>query len=76
MIENQKISHSEINSVNIFLLKNFGLYENVDELMYKLIKSRNISDEIIVKCWARVYTFESSFFKFHLEFNAIKKSTI
>ena len=76
IMENTKVSHSEIKDFNVFLLNNFGKEPNINELISKLIKAENIYDEIIAKCWARVYTFESSFFKFHLEFNAIKKSTI
>ena len=59
IMENIKVSHSEINNFNQFLLKNFGSNENIKELIGKLIKVGNISDEIIAKCWARVYTFES-----------------
>ena len=62
-MENIKVSHSEINKFNIFLLKNFGLNEKIKELIGKLIKAGNVYDEIIAKCWARVYTFESSFFQ-------------
>ena len=59
--ENKKVSHSEINNFNIFLLKNFGKDERINELIFKLIKL-NFSDEIITKCWASVLTLKTSFF--------------
>ena len=62
IMENIKVSHSEINEFNEFLLKNFGLNKEINELINKLIKTENSYDEIISKCWARVYTFESSFY--------------
>ena len=62
IMQNKKVSHSEINNFNIFLLKNFGSNNDINELISKLIKAGNVYDEIIAKCWARVYTFESSFY--------------
>ena len=61
-MENSKVSHSEIKKFNQFLLQNFGLNKEINELINKLIKTENSYDEIISKCWARVYTFESSFY--------------
>ena len=62
IMENIKISHSEINNFNLFLLENFGKNNKIKELVYKLIKVGNIPNEIIAKCWARIYTFDSSFY--------------
>ena len=62
IIENKKVSHSEINNFNVFLLKNFGGNSGINQLISKLIIAGNIPDEIIAKCWARTYTFESSFY--------------
>ncbi len=62
IMKNKKVSHSEINNFNVFLLENFGGNSGINEIISKLIKAGNISNEIIAKCWARVYTFESSFY--------------
>ena len=71
IMENTKVDHSEINEFNQFLLKNFGLNENINELINKLIKVGKISDKIIAKFWARVYTFESPFYS-NLNWNLMK----
>ena len=59
-----KPNQEEINEFNKFLLNKFSDNKEIREIVNQLLSNKNeIPNEVLIKYWLRIYTFESFFYK-------------
>ena len=71
IMENKKLNSSEIKNFNIFLLENYGIDDNIHNLIKQLFLIEKVPDVIVSKFWAKTYTLESNFY-YNLNWNLMQ----
>ena len=62
IMSNIKVDENSIKDFNEFILKNYGIYIKIKDLLKILYFCEDVPDDIVAKYWGKIYTLETSFY--------------